>query len=107
MDLIADGLRIPKAADSFVTTGQKTLGRAYEVDAAGDQSRGVLAGCRVKPHFPIHGRGKHDWCTRGEGDRSQCVVRNATGELGDDVRCGRSDQQEVGGIRKGDMAWMP
>ena len=59
------------------------------------------------PHLAVHRRSDDEWGPRGERDGGQSIVRNSTGELGDEVRRGGRDEQQIGVVRERDVAGMP
>ena len=67
--------------------------------AVGAQLRNIALGGRVRPHFPVHGRGNqkwHDGDRAGQAQKAEQVVGTPVQQLGHEVGAGRCHQHRVG-----------
>jgi len=71
-------------------------GRSHDDRAARAQRCHVALGDGVRPHVRIHGRSNHQGGCRGQCRGGEQVVSQAVRHLGDSVRGGGSDDEQVG-----------
>ena len=91
---ISAGLGQPALAG--VGAGQPALGGLEHDDAARAQGGDVGLGGGVLPHLGVHGRSHHHRAARRQQGVGEQVVGQAVGGLGQHVRGGRRDHDEVG-----------
>ncbi len=87
----------PEPSHPFITARQEPFVGSDKLYSASLQRRDILPGCRMLPHFPIHGRRNQHFRRRiqCERDARQCVIREPIGHLREHIGRGWSDQQKL------------
>ena len=102
-DTVQQHLGLRQLAAAHVLAGQKAAGGLDDAEAVFFQGGNVILGDGVFQHGGIHGRGDQLAALGGQDCGGQHIVRDAVGELGNDIGGGRGDQDEVRRLGKGDM----
>ena len=83
-----------KAAPSLLLTGQVSHFWQDELDSGRLESEDIGLGLRMEIHGLVHRRGHENRAAHGQVKGGQEVIGDSTGQLGDDVGRGRSDDQK-------------
>ena len=102
-DVIQQDLRLRHLSAAHRLAGQQAAGGGDDLKAIPFQGGDVVLGDGVFQHGRVHGRGDQLLALGRQDHGGQHVVRDAVGELGDDVRRGRGDENEVRCLRQGDV----
>ncbi len=90
-----DLLRFGQASLADPSAGEVPLARLDKSHAAGGQRIQIAADRVVLEHLRVHGRRDEDGSAGGRVERGQKIVGDSVGELADDVRRGRRDEQQI------------
>src|SRR6202030_738724 len=88
-----------ESSSSHHAASQITFIRLHNIHAALSQLRNIFLCRRVIPHIHVHRRGDHHRCSRRQIQSAQKIIRNSAREFSNNVRRGRSNQQQVGTLR--------
>ncbi len=103
LDGLGDGLRIGQAARAGHAAGQVAALRLHDAVAAPAQRFQVGLRGGVLPHVDVHGGRHHHRAGEGQVERGEEIVRQAVGQLGDQVGRGRRDHQQLVLLGHGDV----
>ena len=102
-DDLQQHLRLWHLSLAHGAAGQIPAGRLYHLPAIVPQDIQVVLGHRVLVHLGVHGRHHNFGAVAGQHGGGQHIVRQAVGQLGDDVGGGRRDHHQVRLVGHGDM----
>ena len=103
-DVLNEDILLRQAAVAHILAGQHTALGRDDGEAVALQRGDVVLGDGVFQHPGVHGRGDQLRAFGREDGRGQHVVGNAVGHLGDDVGCGRCNEDDVGLFGQRDMS---
>ena len=93
-----DVVQLGQSAGSDRATGEFSHCRLHDAGAARPEGGQVLAGRGMFPHVRIHGRRQHERTAKGKMGRAEEIIGEAQRELGQHVRGGGRDQQDVSAL---------
>ena len=87
--------RFGEAARPDPAAGEVSGAGSHEAHASRAEQVDVPLDCRMLPHVGIHRRREQHRRARRQVERGEEIVGDAVGELADDVRRGRGDEQKL------------
>ena len=100
---VGNALGLGEPARPYRAARQKTLVRLDDGVTPLPQRFHVVTGGGVTPHIVVHRRSEDDGTGEGQVDGGEEIVGDAGGELGEQVRRGRSDYEDVTLLRDADV----
>src|ERR1700688_3562982 len=92
-----------ESSSSHHAASQVTFIRLHTIHAAFSQLRNIFLRRRMIPHIHVHRRSHHHRCSRRQIQSAQKIVRNSAREFSNNVGSRRSNQQQIGTLRRRDM----
>ena len=102
-DSVQQDLRLRQLAAAHILAGQKAAGGLDDAEAVLPEGLKVILGDGVFQHGGIHGGGDQLAALGGQDRGGQHIVRDAVGELREDVGGGGGDEDQVRRLREGDV----